>query len=227
MTPIESRIRRALATEAAMWPDPALLGATSQPNRGRRRWVAIAVALVAVVSIAATFLLTRDVTEPTAVACFREARLDSDIAAADLGGDLDASLCASVWADGPLVNEDIVAIGEVPPLVACVSDVGSLWVFPTDDETICEELGLATPDPHSIPQGNDIRRLTEDLVNHFDQQDCQPLSAAATDVREILDDRGFGAWQIRVGNPRSDRPCASLAVDPEQQTIHLVPIPEL
>lgn len=61
-------------------------------------------------------------TEPTAVAYFREARLDSDVAAAGLSGDLDASLCASLWADGILVNEDIVALGEVPPLLACVSE---------------------------------------------------------------------------------------------------------
>ena len=226
MSRIESRVRDALAVEADLWPKPGVAGYVRRPSR-RRRWIAIAVAVLAIGSIAATYLLTRDVTEPTAVAYFSEPHPNSDVSAATLSGDFDASRCESEWVDGPLVNEDIVPKGQVPPLVACVSDVGNLWVFPTDDEGICDQLGLATPNPDSMSEGNEIRRLTEDLIDHFDEHECQPPPVAEVDVREILDERGFPDWEIKVGSPRPDRPCASLGVDSENKTIHLVTIPRL
>ena len=226
MSQLESRLRTALAAEATLWPEPDSVSSRVLPSSGKRRLL-VAVAVLAAVSVAATWLLTRDVTNPTAVVCYEEVSLDSDRAAAATGGDLDPSLCAAEWESGPLVNEDIVDKGEVPPLVGCVTDQGVLAVFPTYDQGICEELGLAQPNPGSFSEGNDIRQLQEDLIDHFSEQACQPMLAAEVDVREILDSSGFEDWQIRVGSSRPDRPCASHAVDPESKTIHLVPIPRL
>lgn len=83
--------------------------------------------------------------------------LDADIAAAPAGGPAAAAACEPVWADGILTNPDINERGEIPPLTACVANNKSLAVFPTDDPTVCEDLGLSYPEPLEQDTANEIR----------------------------------------------------------------------
>ena len=126
-----------------------------------------------------------------------------------------------------MVNEGLVPAGQIPPLVGCVTDQVVLAVFPSNDQDLSRKLGLAVPNEASFTEGDKVRRLTDDLVDHFLEQDCQPLDTAEADVRAILDGSGFEDWEIRATPGRPDRPCASFGIDPPTKTIHLVPIPRL
>jgi hypothetical protein len=200
------------------------------PYRRHRRpdWqVAVGVALVTVLTIAATWLWLRPVTDPLGVACYAAVDLDGDRAARAGGSTLDPDdACGDYWRDRVLVNPDLVPPGSVPPLLGCVTDQGGLAVFPTDDPETCARLGLATVDPGSIDEGDTIRAVTDQLVDHFLAAGCLPLDQAERDVRQILDDNGFTDWTIIAGPPTEERPCASLAIDAPTRTITLVPMPQ-
>lgn len=192
----------------------------------RRLGLAIAIAILALALIAAAWLVFRDVSDPSSVGCYQATSLESDVVAASSGGALDASLCEPVWEEGTLVNEDIVPAGQIPPLVACVTEEGSLAVFPSDDTTICSQLGLARPAPESLPEEDVIRELDDDLVDYFAQQACQTVEQARQDIRQILDRYGLSDWSIQDSPGGPDRPCASYGLDAPSQTIHLVPVPQ-
>ena len=204
----------------------------AQPSRGRtytrrRLATAIAVAILTLALAAAAWLAFRDVTDPISVVCYREASLESDASDAPIEGELNASLCDGAWRNGILVNEDLVPAGQVPPLVGCVLESGNLAVFPSDDDTLCALLGLAQPDPDSMSYAQMIRQLTADLVEHFSRQDCQSVEAAEQDVRTVLDSYGLHHWKIAVmpGDPRDQ--CASFGIEPADETVLIIRIPDL
>jgi hypothetical protein len=207
-----------------------IVGTPRKPaRRSRRRLVvAVTVALVALASVAATWLSVRKVSNPIDVVCYRAANLHSDRSAAPIGADaLDASLCEEVWRDGTLINEEVAPPGEVPPLHGCVTDSGNLAVFPSDDPAICEKLGLAEPLPGFEREETSLRQLTDDLVTYFLAQNCQTMEQARRDVRQILDDHGRSDWVIQTIPGEPGDPCASFGIDAPTKTIHLVPIPRL
>jgi len=214
---------RALLADIVTTPRPPL----DRPERSvRRRLVfAIAIALLAVVSVAATWLFLRDVTDPISVGCYQDTSLDSDVVAVASGGALDVSLCEPVWKDGTLTNNTAAPAGQVPPLIGCVTNTGNLAVFPSSAEDLCGRLGLAEPAPESVPAGDAIRQLNNELVAHFEANDCQPIEDAETDIRRILDRHGLNDWQVQVSLGGPDRPCASFGLDAPNRTIHLIPIP--
>ena len=219
----ESPKARALLAEITATP-------RTQPGRltrysRRRLAVAIAVALLAMASIAAAWLILRDVSDPLSVACYQAATLDSDVAVGAPGDNLDVTLCEPAWEDGTLVNDDIAPAGQVPDLVGCVTDQGNLAVFPSDSRALCTELGLASLNPESVPEGNVLRQLDTDLVEHSEQHECQPIAAAEQDVRQILDSYGLEDWQIRVSRGAPGRSCASYGLDIATETVRLIPIP--
>lgn len=216
---------RAMFTDIVAQPRELPLQRT--PNRRRRLLIAVTIGLLLLVLTAAAWLVLRDVSDPVSVACYQSTSLDSNIASAPPKGGLDPDLCRSVWEDGRLTNTNIVPAGRVPPLIACVTDQGILAVFPSSDQALCSALGLAEPDPESLPAGDDIRQLNDEFFTYFDQQDCRPIEQATRDLRLILNNRGLNKWQIQVSPGGPDRPCASYALDAPTQTIHLVPIPRL
>lgn len=195
-----------------------------------RRWrrplrLAVALAAMAVVLVAATWLLTGDVENPQAIACHQAVDLDSDIAAAPVGGTTTADACVPVWEDGILENRDVAPVGSVPPLTACVTERGTLAVFPTDDRGVCESFGMAYPEPTSRDTADQIRQLDADLQAYFASTECAGMEEAETRIRQTLDDSGFGDWTIETQETTETRPCASYSLDAETETIHLIPIP--
>ncbi|VAW06659.1 hypothetical protein MNBD_ACTINO02-1324 [hydrothermal vent metagenome] len=204
---------------------PRWLPDEDKPYRRRRVVTIVAVALLTLLLIAVAWLTLRDVSNPISVACYQSTSLDSNIADAPSRGALDPDLCRSVWEDGRLANTDIVPAGQVPPLIACVTDEGNLAVFPTSNTALCSSLGLAEPNPESIPDADAVRLLNEDLFTYFDQQDCRPMEQATRDVRRILNKHGLNNWQVETSPGTPERPCASYALDAPTQILRLVPIP--
>ncbi|MFP3883343.1 MAG: hypothetical protein ACLFWH_13630 [Actinomycetota bacterium] len=220
---LDSEVAQALLATITTQPRPDL-----SSGRRWRRPLRLAAALAAMVAVlvAATWLLTRDVENPQAIACHQAVDLDSDIAAAPVGGPATAEACVPVWEDGILENSDATSAGSVPPLTACVTDRGNLAVFPTDDRQVCETLGLAYPEPTSRDAADQIRQLDADLQAYFASKECAGMDEAEDRVRETLDDSGFGGWNIETQEATDTRPCASYSLDAEAETIHLIPIPE-
>ena len=212
---------RALFADIVATPRPPL----DRPERSVRRRLAFAIALLAVVSVAAAWLFLRDVTDPISVGCYQDANLDSDVVAVASGGVLDVSLCEPVWEDGTLTNDAAAPAGQVPSLIGCVTDTGNLAVFPSDDENLCQILGLADPNPESIPGGDAIRQLNDALVSYFAANNCQTIDDAKSDVRRILDNSSLEGWHIQASLGGPGRPCASFGLDAPNQTVYLIPIP--
>ncbi|GBD83812.1 hypothetical protein BMS3Abin02_00194 [bacterium BMS3Abin02] len=198
-------------------PEPAVV-------RRRRRRLVIAVALVAVLGGAATWIITRPVTNPAVVSCYAQPALHGTQAGL-AGVPLDVESCAPYWEDGTLTNPDYPA-GTVPPLVACVTDVGTFAVFPSDDPNLCGNLGLALPEMQSIEDAKPTLDLDHAISDYFATDQCIPIPQAVDDIRSILDRHDASDWTITIGERRPDRPCASLSFEPKTRTIRIVPIPE-
>jgi len=199
-------------------PEPAVV------RRRRRRRLGVAVALVAILGGAAAWIVTRPVANPATVSCYAQPALHGTQAGL-VGVPLDVESCAPYWENGTLTNPDYPP-GVAPPLVACVTDVGTFAVFPSEDPNLCEKLGLAPPEPQSIEDAKPTLDLGQALVDYFLSESCIPIPQAASAVRRILDEHGAADWTITLGNQRPDRPCASLSFEPRTHTVRIVPIPE-
>ncbi|GBD83921.1 hypothetical protein BMS3Abin02_00304 [bacterium BMS3Abin02] len=192
--------------------------------RRHRRPLVIVVALVAILGGAATWIITRPVTSPVTVSCYAQPALHGTQAGL-VGVPLDVKSCAPYWEDGTLTSPDYPP-GVVPPLVACVTDVGTFAVFPSNNPNLCETLGLAPPEPQSIEEAKPTLDLDHAISEYFATSRCIPIPQAVSDVRRILDEHGAADWTVTVGEQRPDRPCASLSFEPKSHTVRIVPIPE-
>ncbi len=196
-------------------------------SRRRRIATAIAVGIAAVATFGAAWIVTRPVTQPQNIVCYQSIDLNSDRVGVGYGNDVTAAACARAWADGTLTNPEFGPTGSTPPLVACVSDVGSLAVFPSNDPNVCQDLGLADVDPSSVPGAGAVRSLNDNLVDYFLSDSCIPLPRATDDIRSILDAGGFADWTIVETQGAPDRTCGSFSMDAESTTIYIIGIPRL
>jgi len=201
-----------------------------ETRTARRRWRRIPLVVgAALLMAAAGYLLTRPVTEPLTVGCYRSASLDADRIVLPASTDVPPDeLCRTAWQPGGEFAID--ADGQAPPLTACVLDSGTIGVFPSaDTDGVCEQLGIAPPDeadPDRIQQDDtqQIIELQDALVPRF-LDACLDLPTATGIVEDELRQRGLSDWQVTNTQPfTADRPCASLAIEPTTQTIELVPI---
>jgi hypothetical protein len=197
---------------------------TSSPSSLGRRRVLLAVAILAIAAVAATTwaALTRDVSAVT-VTCYATTSLDGNRVGVVSENVPSVEACIDPWADGPLTNPD-VSPGEVPPLSACVTDDGVLAVFPTDDLTVCADLGLAEQNPSQPTEGlASIAAARDAIVAYIAGEKCASIDDAEVQVRTILGGHGLTDWTIESQPPRVDRPCASISFDVDTQTVILVP----
>lgn len=196
---------------------------TTSRSRRRRRWIPLLVGAVFLMG-AASYILFRPVTEPLTVGCYRAAAIDADRVVLPATSDASATdICSSAWAPGGEFAAD--SAGGVPPLEACVLDTGTLGVFPsTGTGNVCEQLGLADPDPGSTDDNQAVVELQDALIPQF-LDTCLDLTQATAVVESELASRNLDQWQLATNQPFSaERPCASLAIDPVTMTIELIPI---
>ena len=190
---------------------------------GRRVVLAVAVAVLALAAVAATVYLTRQPTQVAGIGCAEGLSLDAVHVIAPTGG-LDPQQCAELWADGTITNPDIAPAGQVPPLLGCVNDAGTLVVFPTDDQGVCERLGMAvfTPTADATASIIDVQNR---LIEQINPQTCPSLDDAQQLAEQALAAAGIDDWTV-VSQPATDqRPCPSLAFDSTARQIVIVPAP--
>ena len=215
MSPLGRSIRAQVAEEMI---------AGRSPNHGRLV-VRVAIALaIAIVASAATWIITRDASDPTAVVCYEEASLQSNGIVVATPASLDASLCAPLWADRDLQNPSLDSAG-VPRLVACVNSEGVLVVFPdSDNSDVCADLNLARHESSADEQP--VMNLDTRLNRLFAEAPCLELTDAKRQTAEILGAVGLEDWTAVVARAATEeRPCASYSIEANAQTVVLVPIP--
>lgn len=207
----------------------ALLQQITQSDHRRRAVpprLVLAVAIIAAIAAAGMtwYILTREVTH-LGVSCHAAVTMSSDIVAVSADGTPAASDCVAPWADGLLANPD-VPLGDVPPLTACVTDVGAVAVFPTEDPDVCELLGLAHQNPNQ-PSDNleKLAAAEQEITDYILATTCQPLDEAETVINGLLDAHGLADWTVTRQPDHPNRPCASVAYDTEHQVVVLVPNP--
>lgn len=223
--------------------DPARMGGTEQdavlrehikskvlmagrrPLRATRRRVLV-VALVtafALASTAAAVYFAREPSEPTGIGCYQAATLDAPQFLVGSPSSLHPSECEQLWRDGTLTNLSVVPKGETPQLIGCVNAVGGLAVFPSDDDQLCDRLGLAR---YVQPARTDAPKLNIQLVELFSTERCMAMDDAQIRAEDILIAHGLTDWSVTITKPASpERPCASFSLNAGDRSILLVPIP--
>ena len=216
MSPLGRSIRARVAEEMI---------AERSPNH-RRLVVRVVIALViAALASAATWIISRDASDPTTVVCYEEASLQSTGIVVEAPTSLDASLCTPLWVEGVLQNRSLES-GVAPQLVACVNRQGVLVFFPASgDSDVCAELGLARHESSAIEQP--VINLNTQLNRLFVEASCLELTDSKRQATEILRAAGLEDWAVVVTTPATEeRPCASYSIDATAQTVVLVPVPD-
>ncbi len=192
--------------------------------QGKRRVLTVAIAAAAALAgVAAAYYLARPATQPSVVVCYEATTLDSTREAVAAPPALTVAACEQPWRDGTLKSESVDK-GEIPSLVGCVNDTGTLWVFPSHDESLCKELGLANHEPTRTPDDNTA--LISLLVDMFHTEECLSIADAQQRINQLLDSHNLTTWRMVVATePTDERPCASFSLDVPGKTINLVPIP--
>ena len=188
----------------------------------RRRFVAaVAVVVASALSVGFTVhALSADVTQPTGVGCYASADLGADTAVVSADGRSPVAVCEELWQRGD------VGSWPVPALAACVLPSGAVGVFPGGRAT-CATLDLAPLDEAAYLAGaGDFIALRTALVDRFLASGCLDRPGATRVVEDELSAQGLGSWRIVTPTGfTTDRPCASLALEPAARTVLLVPAP--
>ncbi len=195
----------------------------------RRRWLVVIGLVTVGVTTAATWVVIHrsSVSDSLNVACYGGLSLGSDIVVEpfDLESPLEA--CRRVWKTGDLRNPKITPAGSVPPMTGCVLASGLLGIFPTDDVGLCDRLGLDAARLELSPVHAAVTRLQDQLAERF-LGACVPVDHAAPGVKGLLTELGLHDWTVRITQPASpERPCASVAVDPKERAVSIVPVPDV
>lgn len=196
-----------------------------RPLRATRHKILVAALLVATVLVttAATLYLTREPSDPRGVACYQAESLHAPQFIVGSPLSLHPSECAPLWNDSTLTNPDVASPGEVPQLIGCVTDAGGLAVFPSDDDRLCERLGLAG---YVQPARSDTIDLNLQLVGLFSTSSCMTISDAQVRIEDIFTNLGLDDWTVTITTPATpQRPCASFSLQVDDRTVLLVPIP--
>lgn len=169
-------------------------------------------------------MTNRDVTDPEGILCYDAPTLDASAIVAFRDGEATTDACTSLWLDQTLPIDSELPDNRNQPLVGCVTEAGSLAVFPSTDQSLCAELGLAEPTDTTRP--DPLVELRRQLAASINPETCVTIQQAQQIAREGLGDLGLEEWTVQAQPERSDRPCASISIDISSNTIVIVPVPK-
>lgn len=162
-------------------------------------------------------------TQPTAgVACLEAPGVDADVIVIEPTDDPVAG-CEAVWSAGRFDRTPLPG-GEVPPLVACISDAGVIEVYPGDAET-CTGLGLTNADSGLDAENQAIVALQERVVNDINARPCASAQAVEELAQRIVDESPISGWRVEVRPDSIDATCAKAAVIIPTQVVQVVKFP--
>ena len=225
MSSLGRSIRARVAEEMLAERPPDHRRLNNRRLNNRRLVVRVLIALVvAALASAATWIITREASDPSGVVCYEEASLESTgiVVAAN---PFDTSLCDPLWAEGVLQNP-AVEPGAAPQLVGCVNAHGVLVVFPASDNSdVCGDLDLARHESSTSEQL--LMDMNKRFNGLFTEAQCLELNDAKLEATEIVRVTGLKDWTVVVTTSATEeRPCASYAIDASARTVVLVPVPD-
>ncbi len=195
------------------------------PSSGtRRRVIAIVILIVVLATAAAWVLSNRDVADPEGILCYDAPTLDASAIVAFRDGDATTDVCASLWLDQTLPINDQLPKNKNPSLVGCVTDAGAFAVFPSTDNSLCAELGLAEPTDARGP--DPLVELRQRLALSINPESCVTIEQAVQIAQDELGELDLEDWAVEPQRERPDRPCASISIDIATNTIVIVPVPK-
>lgn len=201
----------------------AALSQETSPQR-RKRWLRIvAVAVVSFGLIAAVTIRYLPVEQTYELGCFESVDLEANRLVSNVDGQPGPEDCAEWWLNGELTSRQVPS-GEVPPLLACVTEAGVMWVFPSDDPTTCEQLGLAVPE--SVPASSPDSVIRAALGDRYSWEACVPPAEAAAEIGQLLVELGFPDWSVGY-DEAAEGECTTLAFDPLGKVVSVVPVPPM
>ena len=193
----------------------------------RRRFVAAGALTVIVVTggavgVAALIRSGQPSRPSEGIACRATADPSADAIVVEAGPD-PVGRCQRLWSGGELSGPD-QALGEVPPLVACVSTSGVIEVYPGNFST-CGELGMVVADPSLSPENQAMIALEGRIVEEINDLPCVAAIDAAAVAQRIVDTSELDGWTVSVRPDSADATCAKAAVDVPSRTISIVKFP--
>jgi hypothetical protein len=186
-----------------------------RPSRRLRLVVAVAAGTAAIgATAAAAVVLTRQAGNPTVLACYSNADVDTanQVAIEPDPARTPVEQCTPLWSDGRL------GTGEAPPLVACVTDADTVAVLP-GDHSACANAGWVSAD--TSPEANsDPSVLLPSLLSDTFAGRCMNVAAATAAAQDVLDQLGLAGWTIR--DRATAATCTVPVVDVDARAIDLV-----
>ncbi len=198
-----------------------------ETGRRRRRLVATGALTIIVVTGGAvgvaSLIRSGQPSRPSdGIACRSAADPRADAIVVEAGSD-PVGRCRALWAGGEPAQPG-PAVGEVPPLVACVGASGVIEVYPGDSST-CGQLGLVVADPSLTPENQAVVALQDRIVELINDQPCVAATKAAAIAQEIVADSELDGWTVSVRPDSENASCAKAALDVPNQTISVVKFP--
>lgn len=188
--------------------------AARRRHRRWTRWVAVGGGAIVIAggAVAAAALLRSEPTRPEAgTFCRAAATVDADAVEIAAGNDPIAG-CEELWESGRF------GTGSVPPLIACISDAGSVDVFP-GDQSHCEALGLLVAETSLSPENQAVVDLSEQISEEINLGECRPVTEVIRHVESLLAESGLIDWRVQVEPGSETGVCGKAAVDSAGRTI--------
>jgi hypothetical protein len=178
----------------------------------RRTFVAGAILVGALGASAAGYALSRPVSNPTTVGCYKGDSLSSELFVTQFVSSPQAT-CQSIWKSGKL------GPGNPRAFTVCVRSSGVPLVFPTSARLICSTLGLASAEPLTAEEKT-IARIYPILDAAVSSTSCPTIGMVEKDAKATLAKLGLRSWRVAVTQGVSqERPCGTDIVEVQQQTI--------
>lgn len=202
----EARLLRIIETPVVGEPDPG------HDRRRGRPWVITSIVGVAALTTAAFAVLHQQrASNPVAIACHRQADLQSDRVEVAPAADPVAA-CAVPWSDGTWSNSG------PPVLAACVSDSGVAAVFP-GDRTVCSKLGLAELESDRTDEQQAIVGLQDRLTAAFTAL-CYRQDESLAEAQKLLDESHLAGWTVQLAEAfPPGLECGAPGVLPDAKTV--------
>jgi hypothetical protein len=140
------------------------------------------------------------------VTCFQAPRLDAPAAGSPFAGQDLSAFCNHQWSSGSI---QAPPPGPVPiQWVACQSESQGVDVFPSDDQELCQGLGLQPVPPSYYEAVKRYSAVESDLWTRFPETQCVSAKSAIATTRDVLDAHGYSNWTVLSNGFGDLTPCA-------------------